>query len=157
ILAVAGTWLLAHASGKRGPDLLRVLLAVQFLLLTVVFTFSAITKPSAAPHGMTALIAAMMAVSAMACQFALLRLVWPVAPSTAVMTGNLTNATLSAMNVLFGRPPATPTDIARLKASLRLLIGFFGGCILSATAVAYFGDSAWSLPVVLAAIAMLVR
>jgi uncharacterized membrane protein YgaE (UPF0421/DUF939 family) len=73
------------------------------------------------------------------------------------MTGNLTNATLSAMNVIFGRPPSTPTDIARLKASLRLLIGFFSGCVLAAIAVAYFGDSAWALPVVLAAIAMLLR
>src|SRR5215470_10781409 len=58
IIAVAGNSLLARASGKRGLGLLRLFLRVQFLLLTVVFTFSAITKPSAAPHGMTALIAA---------------------------------------------------------------------------------------------------
>src|SRR5262249_19486606 len=157
ILAVAGTWLLAHASGKRGPDLLRVLLAVQFLLLTVVLIFSAITKPSAAPHGIMAVVAAMMAVSAMACQFALLRLVWPVAPSTAVMTGNLTNATLSAMNLIFRSQVSAPVDVARLTASLRLLAGFFGGCILAATAVSYFGDSAWSFPVVLAGIATVLR
>jgi len=40
----------------------------------------------------------MMAVSAMACQFALLRLTLPVAPSTAVMTGNLTNTVLSLLD-----------------------------------------------------------
>jgi uncharacterized membrane protein YoaK (UPF0700 family) len=153
VVAVAGTWLLAHASDKRGLGLLRLLLLVQFLLLTVVFTFSVITKPSADPHGMMALIAAMMAVSAMACQFALLRLVWPIAPSTAVMTGNLTNATLSAMNVIFPSQAATPTDMARLKASVRLLVGFFGGCVLAATAVAYCGDWAWIFPATLAAIA----
>ena len=83
ILAVAGTWLLARASGRRGPGLLRLLLLIQFLLLTCVLIFSVSTKPSANPHG---LIACMMAVSAMACQFALLRLGLPVAPSTAVRT-----------------------------------------------------------------------
>src|SRR5713226_4978472 len=31
ILAVAGTWLLARASGRSGPGLLRLLLLVQFL------------------------------------------------------------------------------------------------------------------------------
>src|SRR5215469_7455907 len=48
--------------------------------------FSVLTNPSANPHGLMAGIAAMMAVSAMACQFALLRLTLPVVPSTAVMT-----------------------------------------------------------------------
>jgi uncharacterized membrane protein YoaK (UPF0700 family) len=56
--------------------------------------FSVITKPSADPRGLMATIGAMIAVSAMGCQFALLRLALPVAPSTAVMTGNLTNAVL---------------------------------------------------------------
>jgi uncharacterized membrane protein YoaK (UPF0700 family) len=98
ILAVAATWLLARASGRRGPGLRRLLLLVQFLLLACVLIFSVITKPSSHPHGLMAGIAAMMAVSAMACQFALLRLALPAAPSTAVMTGNLTNIVLSLMD-----------------------------------------------------------
>src|SRR5258706_509565 len=95
MLAVAATWLLARASGRRGPGLLRLLLLVQFLLLTCGLIFSVITKPSANPDGLIGCIAAMMAVSAMACQFALLRVGLPVAPSTAVLTGNLTNAVQS--------------------------------------------------------------
>src|SRR5262249_47589123 len=47
ILAVAGTWLLARASGRHGSSLARLLLLIQFLLLTVVLIFSVITKPSA--------------------------------------------------------------------------------------------------------------
>ena len=94
ILAVAATWLIAKASGRRGAGLMRPLLLIQFLLITCVMIFSAITKPSDNPHGLMATIAAMIAVAAMACQFALLRLTAPVAPSTAVMTGNLTNAVL---------------------------------------------------------------
>ncbi len=154
ILAVAATWLLARASGRRGPGLLRLLLLVQFLLLTCVLVFSVITNPSANPHGLMAGVAAMMAVSAMACQFALLRLALPVAPSTAVMTGNLTNAVLSLLNTISRTQPSTAGDTARLRASLHLLIGFFGGCVVAAAAVTYLGDWAWSFPVVLAGVAV---
>jgi uncharacterized membrane protein YoaK (UPF0700 family) len=90
ILAVAVNWLIATVSGRRGTDLLRPLLLIQFLLITCLLIFTVITKPSADPHGLMATIAAMIAVTAMGCQFALLRLALPVAPSTAVMTGNLT-------------------------------------------------------------------
>jgi len=152
VLAVGATWLLAHATGMRGPRLLKLLLGIQFLLLTAVLVFSAITKPSAAPHGVMADIAAMMAVSAMACQFALLRLALPGAPSTAVMTGNLTKAVLSGLNMLSQPRPSTVADAAGLKASLLLLMAFFGGCVAAATAVTYVGDWAWIFPVVLAGI-----
>src|SRR5262249_22456980 len=63
IAAVAATWLVARASGKRGIGLLRSLLLIQFLLITCVLIFSAITKPSANPHGLMATIAAMIAVT----------------------------------------------------------------------------------------------
>jgi uncharacterized membrane protein YoaK (UPF0700 family) len=154
IAAVAVVWLLAKASGKRGPGLLRLLLLVQFLLLTCVLTFSVITKPSSNPHGFMAGVAAMMAVSAMACQFALLRLTLPVAPSTAVMTGNLTNGVLSLLNTISRSEPATAGDAARLRTSLQLLVGFFGGCVVAAAAVTYLLDWAWSFPVALAAAAI---
>jgi uncharacterized membrane protein YoaK (UPF0700 family) len=154
ILAVAAVWLLARASGKRGPRLLRLLLLVQFLLLTCVLIFSVITKPSANPHGLMAAIAAMMAVSAMACQFALLRLALPVAPSTAVMTGNLTNAVLSLLDTMSRSEPSKASDAARLRSSLLLLVGFFGGCVVAAAAVTYVGDWAWLFPMVLALVAV---
>jgi len=157
IIGVAATWLLARASGKRGPGLARLLLLVQFLLLVGVLIFSAITKPSANPHGLMAVITAMIAVSAMACQFALLRLALPVAPSTAVMTGNLTNTVLS----LLDRQSRTLLLVAdateRLRGSLHLLIGFFGGCVVAAAAVSLLGDWAWSFPVALAGVAVALR
>jgi uncharacterized membrane protein YoaK (UPF0700 family) len=154
ILAVAATWLLARASARRGPGLRRLLLLVQFLLLTCVLIFSVITKPSANPHGLMAGIAAMIAVSSMACQFALLRLTLPVAPSTAVMTGNLTNTVLSLLDVVSRTQSLKGGDMQRLAGSLHLLIGFFGGCVVAAAAVTYLGDWAWSFPVVLAGAAV---
>jgi len=154
ILAVAAIWLVARTSGRRGPSLARLLLLIQFLLLAGVLIFSAITKPSANPHSLMAGIIAMIAVSAMACQFTLLRLALPVAPSTAVMTGNLTNTVLSLMDALWRAQPLMTGDAERLKVSLHLLIGFFGGCVVAAAAVSLLGDWAWSFPVVLAAVAV---
>jgi uncharacterized membrane protein YoaK (UPF0700 family) len=157
MVAVAATWLLARASGRRGLGLARLLLLVQFVLLTGVLIFSIITKPSADPHGVMAGIAAMIAVSAMACQFALLRLTLPVAPSTAVMTGNLTNTILSLLDRKSRGQPLMADDTERLRSSLPLIIGFFGGCVMAAAAVTYLGDWAWSFPVVLAAVAVALR
>jgi uncharacterized membrane protein YoaK (UPF0700 family) len=154
ILAVGAIWLVAKASGRRGPNLRRLLLLIQFLLLTSLLIFSVITRPSADPHGLMAGMAAMIAVSAMACQFALLRLTLPVAPSTAVMTGNLTNSALSLLDVVSRTQSLKGGDMQRLIGSLHLLLGFFGGCVVAAAAVTYLGDWAWSFPVVLAGAAV---
>jgi len=155
ILAVAAVWLVARASRRRESGLLRLLLLIQFLLLAGVLIFSVITKPSDNPHGLMAGIAAMMAVSAMACQFGLLRLVLPVAPSTAVMTGNLTNIMLSLLDRHSRTQPLMAGDTERLRSSLPLLFGFFGGCVAAAAAVTYLGDWAWAFPVALAGVAAL--
>jgi len=154
ILAVAFTWLIAKASGMRGTGLMRTLLLTQFLLITCLLIFSVITKPSADPHGLMATIAAMIAVTAMGCQFALLRLTLPVAPSTAVMTGNLTNAVLGLVDLSSRTKPLMESDRRRVTGSLHLIVGFFLGCILATTALLYLGDWAWSLPAVLAALAV---
>ena len=50
ILAVAVTWLIARASGRRGTGLMQPLLLIQFLLIACVLIFSVITKPSGDPH-----------------------------------------------------------------------------------------------------------
>lgn len=76
VVAVAAVWLIAKASGRRGPALARPLLLLQFLLLTCVLVFSVIYHPAANPHGLKAALAAMIAVSAIACQFAFLRLAY---------------------------------------------------------------------------------
>ena len=157
ILAVVATWLIAKASGRRGIALMRPLLFVQFLLITCLMIFSAITKPSAHSHGQTATIAAMIAVTAMGCQFALLRLTLPVAPSTAVMTGNLTNAVLGLVDSSSRTQPLMGSDTRRLTGALHLLVGFFVGCVLATAALMYLGDWAWSLPATLAAVAVVLR
>jgi uncharacterized membrane protein YoaK (UPF0700 family) len=156
MLALAVVWLIAQASHRRGASLARLLLLVQFLLLAAVLVFSVVTKPSANPNGLMAGIAVMIAVSAMACQYALLRLAVPGAISTAVMTGNLTNTVLSLMDMLSNKRPLMTVDAGRLKRSLHLLYGFLVGCIAAAAAISLLADWAWSLPVALAAVAVAV-
>lgn len=157
IVAVAAVWLIAKASDRRGPALAGPLLLVQFLLLACVLIFSVMNDTAANPHGFTAGVAAMIAVSAMACQFTLLRLAVPGAPSTAVMTGNLTNTVLSLLDALSRSQPLMEGANERLKKTVKLVVGFFAGCGSGAAAVSWLGDWAWSLPVVLAAAAVAVR
>jgi uncharacterized membrane protein YoaK (UPF0700 family) len=157
MLALATVWLVAQASRRHGPSLARLLLLVQFLLLVALLIFCVITKASADPLGLLAGTAAMIAVSAMACQYALLRLAVPGVISTAVMTGNLANAVLSAMDLLTDRHPLLPHDSTPLNHSLGRLFGFLLGCVIAAAAASLAGDWAWSLPAALAAVAMAVR
>ncbi len=157
MIALAIVWLISQASGRHGSHLARLLLQVQFLLLLMLLIFSIVTKPSADPSGLNAIAAAMMAVSAMACQYALLRLALPGAISTAVMTGNLTNAVLSAMDLLAARNRLLPRDATPLNHSLHRLLSFVVGCVVAAGAVSLMGDWTWSLPAILAGIAIAVR
>src|SRR5215470_8609571 len=120
--AVAAVGLIARTSGRHGRDLARLLLLAQFLLLAGVLIFSVITKPSANPHGLMAGIAVMIAVSAMACQYALFRLAMPRTLSTAVMTGNLTNTVLSLLETLLPTQPVVEGAAGRLRTSLYLLL-----------------------------------
>jgi uncharacterized membrane protein YoaK (UPF0700 family) len=157
MMAVAAAWLVAKTWDRRGPALLRSLLLVQFLLLAVVLILSVVGDPVSNPHGLMAGVTAMIAVSAMACQFSLLRLAVSGAPSTAVMTGNLTNAVLALLDTLSRAQPLTDGAGARLTRTLKVLVGFFAGCVAGAAAVSLLGDWAWSLPVVLAAAAVALR
>ena len=154
IVALALVWLIARFSNRTGPSLVRLLLIVQFLLLASVLAFSVAAKPSSNPHGIPACLAALMAVSAMACQYGLLRLAIPGAISTAVMTGNLTNTVLSIMDTMSHGHPLMSADAGRLKRSLYLLFGFLLGCIVAAMAITTMGEWAWSLPTALAAAAV---
>ena len=155
VIAVAAVWWVAETLKRRGRVLAQPLLLIQFLLLSFVLIFSIICNPTPNSQGWISVLIAIVAVAAMACQFALLRLSLPVVPSTAVMTGNLTNATLSLLDTLSRSQPFTTKDAGeRLRKTLKLLGGFFAGCIAGAAAVSWFGNWSWSFPVALAGIAV---
>lgn len=147
IVAVSAVWLIARVSNRRGQSLLRPLLVVQLLLLAFVLVLGAVSDLQADPSGPLISIAAILATSAMACQFALLRLAVPGAPSTAVMTGNLTNTMLSFLDAIWRARSLTEADRRHLQQTTSLLIGFFGGCVAGAMAVSLVKDWSWALPV----------
>src|SRR5262249_46585910 len=139
---------------RRGPALLKPLLLVEFFLLVGVFIIGVAGHPAANPKGLTADFAGMIAVSAMACQYTLLRLAVPGPPATAVMTGNITEAVLSLLETLSSREPLLKSPEERLTKSAYLLLGFIGGCIAGAAGFSWMGDGAWSMPAVLVGLAV---
>ena len=157
MMAVAAAWLIAKALDRQGPALLGPLLLAQFLLLAGVLVLSVVGEPAANPHGFLAGVTAMVAVSAMGCQFALLRLAVTGAPSTAVMTGNVTSTILGLLDTLSRARPLAEGSDERLTGTVKVLVGFFAGCVAGAAAVSFLGDWAWSLPVVLAAASLALR
>jgi uncharacterized membrane protein YoaK (UPF0700 family) len=155
IFATVAVWAIAKTSGLSGPRLARLLLVVQLGLLVVVLLISLQFRLSVNPKGPMFTVDAMIAVSAMACQFALLRIVMPNAPSTAVMTGNLSTSVLALLDLIASEPLMESAQ-HRMRKQLTLLVGFFGGCTAGGATVLLCGDWAWLLPVILAAIAALI-
>ena len=154
MLAVAGVWFIAQALNKRELDLSRPLLLMQFLLLCCVMILAVVFHVGDDPRGLFSDVVAMIAISAMACQFSLLQLSMPGAPSTAVMTGNLTKAVLAFLETATERQPLIADSNRQLKEALAQVLGFFVGCLLGAAAVSMLGDWAWILPASMAAFAL---
>jgi uncharacterized membrane protein YoaK (UPF0700 family) len=73
------------------------------------------------------------------------------------MTGNLTNATQTVMEILSKRGWVMAADARRLTGSLALAAGFLIGCLAAAAAVSVLADWAWSLPLALATVAVVLH
>jgi uncharacterized membrane protein YoaK (UPF0700 family) len=155
--ALAVVWLLARGLNLMGQRLARILLVLQLVLLVLVLAISVVADTRGHPGGAAAGLAAMIAVSAMACQYALFRLAIPSAISTAVMTGNLTNTVLALMDLLSPDRPLLTVDQGRLRHALLLLFGFVTGCVAAAIGIVWLGNWAWALPAALAALVVLVN
>jgi uncharacterized membrane protein YoaK (UPF0700 family) len=151
MIAVACTWMIARRSARSGPPLMRLLLLVHFLLLA----FTMMASVSRAPGATTfSWVIAMTAVAAMGCQFALLRLTIPHAPSTSVMTGNLTNGVISALDAVSLKGPKEEEARVGLTKTTLLLVGFIAGCVAGAGADLLLGHWSWSIPAALSAAAL---
>jgi uncharacterized membrane protein YoaK (UPF0700 family) len=155
MLALVIVWTVARTSGRKSLGLVRLLLLIQFILLAAVLVVTVVSRASTQPHGSMAVFAAMLAVAAMACQYAVFRLAMPNVVSTAVMTGNLTNTVLLSMDVLTMGGEQRAIESSRLARSARLLLGFLFGCAIAGVAVSRLADWAWAIPVALAGLAML--
>jgi uncharacterized membrane protein YoaK (UPF0700 family) len=156
VFAVMGVWLITRVSGRRSVGLVRLLLLIQFILLAAVMAVSVLTRASTEPEGLMACVAGLIAVAAMASQYALIRLAMPDVVSTAVMTGNLTNTVLLSMNSWFKGRFSMTDEGTGLARSVSSLVGFLCGCAIAGVAVLRLADWAWIFPVTLAGVAVLI-
>src|SRR5258706_6227157 len=144
IIALVAARLLAARLDRSGIATLRPLLLLQFLLLSGLFAICIGVGSVADPNAAIMIFAAMLGVSAMAVQNALVQISLKDAPSTAVMTTNLTRFVLDLGEVWLGRDPG-----GRAKAAVRArgpgvaVAGFVVGAGLGAWGQGHVG--LWSL------------
>src|SRR5882757_8913680 len=155
IIVLAMTRLLAGGLERLRVASLRPLLFLQFLLLAGFLALCIVGGPRLDPNGANATVAGMLGVSAMAVQNALVQISLKGAPSTAVMTTNITRFMMDLGDVLLGRKPA---DVAKARdramRTLPAIVGFAVGCGLGATCEAAIGLWSPALPAGLALVAV---
>jgi uncharacterized membrane protein YoaK (UPF0700 family) len=148
------TRLLAGGLASVGLASLRPLLLLQFLLLAGFLVLCVAAGPGLDPNATNAILAGMLGVSAMAVQNALVQISLKGAPSTAVMTSNVTRFAMDVGEVLLGGDPA---DVAKARNraahTLPAIVGFTVGCGLGAACEAALGTWSLALPAGLALLA----
>src|SRR5438046_101529 len=156
-MAVMGLVTLASSAiARAGTMPLRQLLWLQtallfgFLLLGVWFGRFNDADSS------IAVLAGMLGVSAMATQNVLGKLALKGAPSTAVMTTNITQLTIDLATLVRSRGDADQLAKARNRARMTFpgIVGFVAGCAAGAALEVRFGLWALALPVALSALAV---
>ena len=131
------------------PSLLP-LLFLQFLFLLMTLGICLAAGPRADPHGLELTLAGMLAVSGMAVQNALVRVSLTGAPSTAVMTTNVSVFTMDVGEIWFGRSQSGRAKArARARRTWPAIAGFVFGCALGAVCEPAFGLIALTVPTLL--------
>jgi uncharacterized membrane protein YoaK (UPF0700 family) len=156
-MAVMGVvTLAANAIARPGATLLRSLLLLQTALLAAFLLLGAVFGHFTDADSSIAVIAGMFGVAAMATQNVLVKLALKDAPSTAVMTTNITQLTVDLATLVGGRGDADELAKARRRARMTIpcILGFVLGCAAGAALQVKFGFGALALPVVLSALAI---
>ena len=157
VAALAVTTLLAALLGRAGLASLRPLLILQLLLLSGCFLICVADDVRIDPNGEEALIAGMLAVSAMAVQNAIVQVSIKGMPSTAVMTTNVSRFVVDFIAVLSERDRGlTAKAGASAKRTAPAIIGFVSGCGLGAGCEMIIGLWALALPTGLALLAIVI-
>jgi uncharacterized membrane protein YoaK (UPF0700 family) len=155
VAALGLTRLLAGALMRIGFASLRPLLLLQLLLLVGFLVLCISAGPRIDADAPIAILAGMLGVSAMAVQNALVQISLKGAPSTAVMTTNITRFMMDVGDVMLGRKPA---DVAKARdRAMRTwppIAGFAVGCGLGAICEVAIGLLSLALPAGLALLAV---
>jgi uncharacterized membrane protein YoaK (UPF0700 family) len=149
------TRLLVGGLEAIGLASLRPLLLLQFLLLAGFLVLCVAAGPRLDPNAANAIVAGMLGVTAMAVQNALVQISLKGAPSTAVMTSNVTRFTMDLGEMLLGRDPDEVAKArSRAKHTWPAIVGFTVGCGLGAACEAAVGLWSLALPAGLALLAL---
>lgn len=154
ILMLGITKLFVFNFEKNEKDTLCPLLLFQFILLLGYFCFCEINFRSL-DHHLRFLFAGMMGVSAMAVQNALVQLSLKDAPTTAVMTTNVTRFVLNLVEMYVGKSHKDRSSASyKVQCLWPTMIGFLIGCASGAMLESKIKFGALILPVFFALIAL---
>ena len=158
ILVIALARLAGAALRARRLPVMPTLLAAKVVLLFAFFALAVTFGPFADADSSVALLTGFAGIAAMALQNAIQRVHLANLPPTTLMTGNTTQATIDAVDLLIGTVPAQEQAIRARFARVALSIVYFAtGC--GAAALLYWLVGFWCLvvPVFVGAAAALMR
>lgn len=147
--------LLAGSLVAIGRASLAPLLLLQFLLLAGSLALCVAGGPHLDPDRAIAVLGGMLGVAAMAVQNALVQISLTGAPTTAVMTTNITHFTVDLGDMLLARDAeAVAKAKKRAQHTWPAILAFAVGCALGAAAEAAWGLASLALPAGLALVAL---
>jgi uncharacterized membrane protein YoaK (UPF0700 family) len=154
VLTINAAVVLAAWLTKVGCRPLCPLLLLEFALLSAFLLLNVTADSRTDPNATSAIVAGMLGISAMAIQNVLVQISLKGAPSTAVMTTNVTRAAIDIGDMLLGRNTTDRLEARkRVMRTLPVIVGFAVGCGLGVACEAARGLWSLALPVGLALLA----
>jgi uncharacterized membrane protein YoaK (UPF0700 family) len=157
IAVLALTRVLGFRLERRRIAPLRVLLALQFVLLAGFMVLGIIAGPHPTANSPLTVTAGMFGVAGMGVQNALVQIAIEGAPTTAVMTTNVTRFTMDAVEVAMGSDPAGVASARqRTSNTWPAILGFAVGGAIGAVLFSAVGTPSLVLPTAGALLALVV-
>jgi uncharacterized membrane protein YoaK (UPF0700 family) len=158
IVVTAFARLAGAALSARQMPTLRILLVAKVLFLVAFFGLGVALGPFPDSDVPAALVTGFAGIAAMAIQNAVQRVHFAGMPPTTLMTGNTTQATLDAIDLMRGVEGDQAAVVrARFYATIRSILFFAAGCAVAAILYAWVGFWSLALPVAVGAASAIVR
>jgi uncharacterized membrane protein YoaK (UPF0700 family) len=137
---------------------LRILLVAKVLFLIAFFLLGVVFGPFSDSDAPAALVTGFAGIAAMAIQNGIQRVHFGNLPPTTLMTGNTTQATLDAVDLLRGvEGDQTAAIRARFYRTVRSIFFFAAGCAIAAALYAWIGFWSLALPVAVGMASAMIR
>jgi uncharacterized membrane protein YoaK (UPF0700 family) len=157
IFVTAFARLAGAALTARQMPTLRILLVAIVLFLVAFFVLGVALGPFPDSDVPAALVTGFAGIAAMAIQNAVQRVHFAGMPPTTLMTGNTTQATLDAIDLMRGVGGDQAAVRARFYATIRSILFFAAGCAVAAVLYAWIGFWSLALPVAVGTASAIVR